>query len=139
MHRVFVYGTFLRGKANHAVLERLGARLVATARTTAPRTLVDLGPYPAMLPAAERDRTPVHGEIYDVDDAALAALDEFEGCPDLYRRERVALEDGEAWAYVFAREPPRGARVIASGRYEADGVVLDSGARDEEDALFVRR
>jgi gamma-glutamylaminecyclotransferase len=124
MERVFVYGTFLRGKANHSVLDRLGARFVGDAYTATPRTLLDLGPYPAMLPAERSDRVPVHGEVYEVDERALEALDAFEGCPDLYRRERVALEAGsDAWTYVLARAAPRDACVIVSGRYEGSGVV----------------
>jgi gamma-glutamylaminecyclotransferase len=133
MRRVFVYGTFLRGKANHAVLTRLGARFVCAARTSSPRTLVDLGPYPAMLPAdASRDRSAVHGELYEIDEAALASLDEFEGCPDLYRRERITLDAGEAETYVFARRRPKTATMISSGRYEPTGTVLDESARDED-------
>jgi gamma-glutamylcyclotransferase (GGCT)/AIG2-like uncharacterized protein YtfP len=132
MRRIFVYGTFLRGKANHAVLERLGARFVCTAQTSSRRTLVDLGPYPAMLPIdVNRDRTPVHGELYDLPESSLAALDEFEGCPDLYRRERVTLDAGEAETYVLARKPPKTSRVIESGRYADRGVVLVESARDE--------
>lgn len=133
MRRVFVYGTFLRGKANHAVLTRLGARFVSSAQTSSPRTLVDLGPYPAMLPEdATSDRAPVHGELYEIDDDAIVALDDFEGCPDLYRRERIVLDAGEAETYVFARRLPKTARVIVSGRYEPSGVVLRDSARDED-------
>jgi gamma-glutamylaminecyclotransferase len=120
MERVFVYGTLLRGNVSHDVLARLGARFAGATRTSAARTLVDLGPYPAMLPASDRDRVPVHGEVYEVAAAALDVLDAFEGCPDLYRRERVGLETetGEAWTYVLAHAPPSAARVIASGRYD---------------------
>ena len=110
MTHVFVYGTLMRRGENHAVLERLGARFVARARTHQRRTVVDLGPYPALLPRDEpRDGTAplVDGELYELSEAALPALDDFEGSPDLYVRERIALttEEGfaEAWVYVLAK------------------------------------
>lgn len=131
MAHVFVYGTFLRGGANHAFLTRLGARFVRSATTADPRTLVDLGPYPAMLPRdAARDTARVHGEVYDMPDASLAELDAFEGTPDLYARETIALDGGDAaFTYVFARRVPKRARVIADGRYAARGTLLEEGAK----------
>jgi gamma-glutamylcyclotransferase (GGCT)/AIG2-like uncharacterized protein YtfP len=146
MPLVFVYGTLMRAGANHAVLDRLDARFVATATTREPRLLVDLGPYPALLPAS-RDAQPatarVSGEVWELDDSALRELDAFEGYPDLYTRERVALltdaasddEAGrelEAFVYVLARRPPAHARVISSGRYDAMGTVLPEGATPEQ-------
>jgi len=110
MAHVFVYGTLMRGGTNHHVLADLGARFVAAARTAAPRTVVDLGPYPALLPSdAARDAgaTPIPGELFEIADDEIAALDDFEGVPDLYRRERIliAMETCtmEAWVYVFSR------------------------------------
>jgi gamma-glutamylaminecyclotransferase len=135
MTHVFVYGTLMRGGANHAVLARLGARYVASARTARGRTLVDLGPYPALLPQDDaRDALApnVHGEIYELDDAELPSLDAFEGCPTLYTRARIALTTdagaAEAWVYVFARALPRSAQPVATGRYVKVGAALAEGA-----------
>lgn len=135
MTHVFVYGTLMRGGANHAVLARLAARYVGSARTARGRTLVDLGPYPALLPLDEaRDALApnVHGEIYEVDDAAMPALDEFEGCPTLYTRARIPLTtdegEAEAWVYVFARPLPRSAQPVTTGRYVKVGAALADGA-----------
>lgn len=135
--RVFVYGTLMHEQPNHRVLVELGARRIGEAITTSARTLVDLGPYPALLPIdAARDATGsrVAGEIYEIDDAQLAPLDAFEGCPDLYTREPIALQhDGgvvEAWTYVLARTPPSHAVVVATGRYGGGGVVLTVDARE---------
>lgn len=119
--RLFLYGTLMRGGANHAVLEAASARFVGRALTVERRRLVDLGPYPALVPGA--GATAVHGEVFDVADAALAELDDFEGCPTLYRREAIAVigEDGtrgEAFTYVLARAAPQGARDIEDGRYD---------------------
>jgi len=107
MPLVFIYGSLLPGEPNHGFLE--GARFVRKGRTQRGVGLVKAGPYPS-LTFAERARgerratladAHVSGEIYDVDDALLASLDEFEGHPDLYRRSELVLEDGTtvmAWA-----------------------------------------
>jgi gamma-glutamylcyclotransferase (GGCT)/AIG2-like uncharacterized protein YtfP len=110
MPLLFVYGTLMRGESNHGQLE--AARFAGAAQTAPAFTLVDLGPYPAMV-AGGRDA--VAGELYEVDDAALARLDLFEG-PALYARTRVHLDDGrEAHAYLLPRESLRGGRPIGSG------------------------
>lgn len=125
----------MQGHANHRVLVAMGARRVGEAKSAQGRTLVDLGPYPALLPLDEsrdRDAAAVAGEVYELEDARLAELDEFEGCPDLYRRERIALagDAGDAWTYVLAGPPGADAKVIATGRYGGGGVVLHESARE---------
>ncbi len=93
---VFVYGTLMRGGRYHGLIahsERLGP-----ARTAHGFALVDLGPYPAMI-AGEGS---VAGELYRVDAATLAALDELEGHPSYYQRTPIRLADGrEVVAYLF--------------------------------------
>jgi gamma-glutamylaminecyclotransferase len=139
---VFVYGTLMRGHANHRVMDRLRARFVAPARTVARRTLVDLGPYPALL--REGGACRVTGEVFEVAEARLAELDEFEGCPDLYARETVEIErldDGstlEAFVYVLARNPPTRARLVEGGAYAGGGVLLHKDAREAADAAQPR-
>jgi gamma-glutamylaminecyclotransferase len=86
---LFVYGTFCRGARNHAQMD--GARLVGPARTAATFTLVDLGPYPALV-AGGGDA--VAGEVYDITAAHRARLDEFEEHPAFYERATIRLEDG---------------------------------------------
>lgn len=109
--RVFVYGTLLSGEPNHAALA--GARFAGAAETAPAFELVDLGPYPALVAGGA---TRVRGEVYDVDEATLAALDAFEGHPDLYVRIRVTLADGtEAIAYAMPRARVAGRPRIASG------------------------
>jgi gamma-glutamylcyclotransferase (GGCT)/AIG2-like uncharacterized protein YtfP len=142
MPLVFVYGTLMRAGANHAVLVRLGCTFVGNAVTREARTLVDLGPYPALLPLGARAPVAlVHGEVWEIDDHALRELDAFEGCPELYMRERIALamlamnEDRralEAFVYVLAQRPPARARVIGDGRYSAAGTLLPHGATPDQ-------
>jgi len=140
MPLVFVYGTLMRAGANHAVLARLGSTFRCAARTRERRTLVDLGPYPALLPVRRAARPPatcIEGEVWEIDDDALRELDAFEGCPELYTRERIGLvsadgEELEVFVYTLAIRPPRHARVIASGRYAAAGTTLPEGASPEQ-------
>ena len=90
LHRLFVYGSLRSGEAEHALLER--ARPLGPCRTAAGFALVDLGEYPALV-AGEGT---VEGELYEVDDATLAALDDYEDHPTLFERVSVDLEDGSA-------------------------------------------
>jgi gamma-glutamylcyclotransferase (GGCT)/AIG2-like uncharacterized protein YtfP len=87
--RVFVYGTLLAGERNHYHIER--ARLIAEARTQPAFTLYDFGPYPAMVATGNHA---VIGEVYEVDEPMLAAMDRLEGHPRFYRRTSIRLEDG---------------------------------------------
>jgi gamma-glutamylcyclotransferase (GGCT)/AIG2-like uncharacterized protein YtfP len=105
--RVFVYGSLLRGEASHHVIER--ASFVGVARTASSYALIDLGPYPALL---RHGSDAIEGELYELAEDVLAAVDDFEGHPVLYRRDAVALEDGTvADAYFFERAPPDARRI----------------------------
>lgn len=103
-HRVFVYGSLMRGLGNH--------RLLASSRSLGPAMtaaacwrMIDLGSFPGVLPAGGDG---IVGELYAVDAPTLAAPDRLEGHPHFYCREPVDLDVGEdpAWMYVLA-EPGR--------------------------------
>src|SRR5690606_19616506 len=99
-YRVFVYGTLRRGEANHRLLER--ATFLREARTIPAFSLRDLGAFPGLFAGGH---TPVVGEVYEVDAATLARLDRLEGHPSFYRREPIALDDGErVEAYLLPAE-----------------------------------
>jgi len=117
-HLVFVYGTLKRGAHNHAVLA--GQTLVAAARTVPGYRLYVVADYPGMVKDAA-DRVGVAGEIWSVDDKALARLDAFEGVPEqLYRRAPIPLQpphdtqpvDG----YLYLRNV-RGRRILTDGNW----------------------
>ena len=111
--RLFVYGSLLRGEDNAHVIA--SARFVGEARTAPGFTLVDLGPYPALVRGGD---TGVAGEIYEVDAAEVAALDDFEGHPDLYVREPIGLDDcSAAAAYLLPAGRAAGFPVIAGGAW----------------------
>lgn len=94
---IFVYGTLKRGGSNHHFMA--AQRFVAEARTPPGFVLYALEGYPGMV-ADSSDRNGVVGEIWAIDPAGLAALDELEGVDEgLYRRARVPLAPPhDAWS-----------------------------------------
>jgi gamma-glutamylcyclotransferase (GGCT)/AIG2-like uncharacterized protein YtfP len=72
----------------------------------------------------------VEGVLWDVAEAELPRLDEYEQCPQLYRRQPVEVEAGgkthKAFAYVGVRPAARGApsrrylRLLIQGAEEHD-------------------
>ncbi|MEE4380260.1 MAG: gamma-glutamylcyclotransferase [Candidatus Competibacteraceae bacterium] len=106
---VFVYGTLRRGEANHHWLG--DAPLLGQHCTAARYTLLDLGPYPAVV---TKGRTAIVGELYALDEGLLSHLDELEDYPREYTRERITIPQGKAWMYLY-RQPPADAVIIPSG------------------------
>jgi gamma-glutamylaminecyclotransferase len=99
---LFVYGTLKRGCSNHGQLA--DQTFVGDAQTVGGFQLYDLGGYPCIV-ADPDDHDGVTGEVWAVDDTALARLDRFEGVHEgLYRRESIALRppfaDRKIQAYV---------------------------------------
>ncbi len=108
---VFVYGTLREGEANHHLLG--GRRPTARARTEARFRLAHLGGFPAMVRGGGAR---VVGETYEVDGRTLARLDQLEGHPRLYRRQRIRLEGGgDALAYLLPPAMAAGFPTIRSG------------------------
>lgn len=111
---VFVYGTLMRGMANHRHLA--GAPCLGTAEL-AGFALYDLGPFPMAIASGDRSHR-LHGELYAVQPAQLQALDRFEGAPRLYRRQAEPLADGRSvWLYVGQPRQVRHVQRIADGRW----------------------
>ncbi len=114
-HLVFVYGTLMTGRRNHTRLQA-GARLVSRHAVTRAKGYQmfcrnTMAGYYA--PVVTRDRFPpqganlgqIRGEVYRVDNDTLTMLDVFEGHPEYYRRQKVAIADhGDIWMYLFARD-----------------------------------
>jgi gamma-glutamylcyclotransferase (GGCT)/AIG2-like uncharacterized protein YtfP len=76
-----------------------GARFLRTARTSPRFSLVDLGPYPALVAGGNQA---VDGEVYEVQSSHLARLDDFEEHPAFYVRETIRLIDGiDVYAYLL--------------------------------------
>ena len=115
-HIVFVYGTLKRGYPNaHVGMPR--ATWICNARTVGCYPLVIGGKWftPNLLNEAGHGFQ-VTGEVYEVDDAVLAELDELESVhlPNGYRRLEIAIEPlngtdtpkgpNSAWTYLRERQ-----------------------------------
>ncbi|NLS12419.1 gamma-glutamylcyclotransferase [Vibrio sp. SM6] len=107
-HRVFVYGTLRRGESNHHYLQH--CQKLGEWRTPPCYTLFDLGPYPALVLGTHS----IFGEVYQVDEQTLVALDELEDVPLEYRRAEVITPFGAAWIYLYQNEQAL-SKVIPSG------------------------
>jgi len=109
---VFVYGTLMRGRSNHRFLRE--ARFLGPALVHGAGMYAVTPHYPGMV---REPGKAVRGEVYEVDDPTLAALDRLEGAGDLYRRElfpAVLEETGEtvpAWVYLWLGPVPPGSEV----------------------------
>lgn len=104
-HRVFVFGTLKEGFPNFSVNK--GIRVPGSYRTRErfPLYLVGERHVPWMLDARGQGEQ-VAGEVYDVDDATLAAMDRLErvGEPEGYLRVAITVDAGggplQAFAYL---------------------------------------
>lgn len=111
--RLFVYGSLRRGAENNHLLG--ASTWLGRARTTATCTLKRISWFPGLLPDGV---TAVEGDLYDVDEPALAALDEYEG--PWFRRSLVTLQDGrDATCWLVDPAVAAGRPIIASGDFLA--------------------
>jgi gamma-glutamylcyclotransferase (GGCT)/AIG2-like uncharacterized protein YtfP len=109
--RLFVYGSFLPGERDHALLESSPCLGPITTRPS--YSLVDLGVYPALIVTGS---TSIVGELYLVTRAVRFRLDVKRECPVLFDRSLVHLCDGTtAEAYVMREEQTGGRRRIKNG------------------------
>jgi len=114
---VFVYGTLMSGEPLNSLLVDGGAVKTPNVGHAGGFLMFDLGVFPGIVPS---DRHPedlaktnwgqggVRGEVWEVSDELLKALDDVEGVPRLYRRERITVNHAYAknqtntvWAYVY--------------------------------------
>jgi gamma-glutamylaminecyclotransferase len=97
---LFVYGTLKTGQGNNHLLG--GAEFVREAQTVPLYRLHKIDWHPGLV-GDKAAGVAVQGEVWAVDDETLARLDEFEGCPNYFQRDYVAIADlfGGVQAYFF--------------------------------------
>lgn len=110
-HKVFVYGTLMRGESNHHLLRQ--ARFFGPARTPPGYRLFTAGTYPVLCPGG---RHAIAGEVYGITQQELILLDELEEYPRFYQRRFIGTPFGPAWIY-YQNHPPTGAQLLASGSW----------------------
>ncbi|VDL75365.1 unnamed protein product [Nippostrongylus brasiliensis] len=112
--RVFVYGTLKRGEPNSNVMLTTEGqqRLIGEGRTNTKYPLIVGTKYNIPFVLNEPGKGyQVHGEVYEVDDVKLKALDVLEAYPSLYWRqeEKILMSDGTettAWIYLLRKWRP---------------------------------
>ena len=97
---LFVYGTLKFGQENNHLLA--GQEFIRAAETLPLYRLYGLGWHPGLV-LDQAAGLAIKGELWSVDDATIAKLDEFEGVPHWFRREFIAIADivGDVQAYYF--------------------------------------
>ena len=99
--RLFIYGTLKRGQVNHHLLAEESYLGPAT---TLPRfRLLNLGWYPGLALCEDKGRA-IEGELWEVSDACLEALDAYEGSEYERRMIEVQPETSDVQAYIL-RQP----------------------------------
>lgn len=101
-HLVFVYGSLRRGGAG-AMSDRFpDAKFIAEAQVSG--SLYDLGDYPGLL--LDESNSLVAGEVYEVDDAILNKLDDFEASSHYLRKQvEISLGDQKRTCWIYEPDP----------------------------------
>jgi len=99
---IFVYGTLMRGDTRHRALA--GQKFLGDATTSPRYRMYNVGTYPALVESPEG--LAIEGELWNVDEACLARLDDIEGVSEgLYARRAIKLqppfEASPAEAYFY--------------------------------------
>ena len=99
--RVFVYGSLKKDHSNHGLLDEY--RMVCRDSITGPYRMYSLGYFPGVVDVgADEGLATIYGEVYEVDEEGLGALDLLEGHPSFYCRERMKTDEGiRVWMYVL--------------------------------------
>lgn len=139
MQNVFVYGTLRAGEVND-ISEAAARHDIAEPEWLGTATirgrLFDFGAYPGLV--VDGDGVDVKGDIYAIDDALVAVLDEIEavypGVEGLFLAREVTLDvDGEPLAcryYPVTANAVKGLQEIVSGDW-----VVYRGIRDHHGNL----
>ena len=102
--KLFVYGTLKRGFRAHDMLQRWNAVFLGEAKTVPKYQLYKVGWFPGMV-CDEAQKGGVVGELFQITKETFAALDRYEGAPNLFKREQILLDTGEeVTAYLFNQE-----------------------------------
>lgn len=100
-HKVFVYGTLKHGYSNY---QHYLDKKQDVPDSIKGYYMWDFGAFPFITKENNKHAT-VYGEVYEVDDNELARLDQLEGTPHLYVREKIVTELGqEVFVYVASDE-----------------------------------
>ena len=126
-HRIFTYGSLMRGFGNNDLLN--DSTFVGNALTEGRFTMIHLGGFPGVV---AHGNTSIHGELWDVDEEVLDRLDQLEGHPDFYERTEIRVlraspgtspipsewEDAEVYLLPYKWLQDNHNRIIESGDWK---------------------
>lgn len=112
MMKLFVYGTLRNGLENNFLLDKK-AQFIKVMHISGLK-LYDLGPFPAAVESGNKKDT-VTGELYNVPESSIEAIDQLEGVPHMFQRQFLTDGDNEIWYYVMEKELIEGLDAVASG------------------------
>lgn len=106
---IFAYGSLKRGGRGNRFLatqEYLGEAI-----TEPHYRLFDLGSYPGLVHDKDNGLA-VRGELWEVDEATLAELDDYEYLGVLYTREKIAIQGTSRYveSFIYNKPIPENAR-----------------------------
>jgi len=107
--RVLVYGTLKSTHTNHELMKKIRATFLGYDFTLGHYKLKDLGPFPAVFDLTPKERRaaaaeqPICGEVYMMNEDALAHLDFYEGHPHFFQRRKLWTEimKKRVWMYLM--------------------------------------
>lgn len=94
--KLFVYGSLKKGSYNNSFL--VGSKFLGEFYTSEGFTLYDVGHFPGMVRGAGK----VLGHLFEIERDCLWIIDNLEGHPIMYKREKIVLDDGQSvYAYIW--------------------------------------
>ena len=104
---VFVYGTLKTGEVSESLMRKTGGTLIGEAETIGQYTMYgNSGWFPRVY--KHRVTSPIRGELWSIDADLCVILDNYEGHPEFFKREKVLVVCGgsqfSAWMYFIQSE-----------------------------------
>ncbi len=89
--KIFIYGTLRKSQSNHDILEQTHAIFLGKSITfNTHKSDLDSGMYPELYNITTEGYK-IQGEVYEIPEENIYILDEFEGAPDLYYRDKIQV------------------------------------------------
>ena len=138
LHRIFVYGTLMKGEGNHHLIASQkyeGDGLICG------YNLYNLGYYPGIRPSRHPEHI-VHGEVYLVDDMTLDQVNRLEGEGSLYILQYVDVTMDDrvvtAGVYVYNHKCQKSCR-IHSGYWKLQKIYIAYGSNMNNNRMLSER
>ena len=137
-HRIFVYGTLMKGEGNHRLIS---SQVCEGSGFIRGFNLYNLGYYPGIRPS-EHSNHVVYGEVYLVDDRTLESVNRLEGEGSLYILQSVEVTMSDkvvtAGVYVYNHKCLNSRRIY-SGYWKQRTIYIAYGSNMNNHQMLVDR